>query len=93
METTKVKLKNIISRTGKGARAGIGGRRKYIDRSIVKSRRVTFMITEENYQLIDNIATIEKTTLSAIITSAIEYKISNYRNKNQSAIPFELEIK
>lgn len=81
------KTKKTIDRTG------IGGRKPETDRTLIKDRKITFLVTESDYNILHNIAKMEKTTISAIITSAIDMKINNYINKNQNKLEFELTEK
>lgn len=81
------KTKKTIDRTG------IGGRKPETDRTLIKDRKITFLVTGSDYNILHNIAKMEKTTISAIITSAIDMKINNYINKNQNKLEFELTEK
>jgi hypothetical protein len=81
------KTKKTIDRTG------IGGRKPETDRTLIRDRKITFLVTESNYNLLHNIAKMEKTTLSAIITNALEEKMKYYVNKNQNKLEFELTQK
>jgi hypothetical protein len=69
------------------------GRKPFENRNEVKEKRISFLITESNYNLLHNIAKMEKTTLSAIITNALEEKMKFYINKNQNKLEFELNQK
>lgn len=86
--------KTIIERKRRAKPEGTAkGGRKKLDLSVVKSKTLSFKLTEETYNTLNTIANIEKTTISAIITSAIDMKINNYINKNQNKLEFELTKK
>lgn len=86
--------KTIIERKRRAKPEGTAkGGRKKLDLSVVKSKTLSFKLTEETYNTINTIASIEKITQSEFITSAIDMKIKNYINKNQSKLDFELTEK
>jgi hypothetical protein len=82
--------KTIIQRKRKPKPTGTAkGGRKKLDIDIVKSKSISFKLTEETYNTLYSISRLENISLSALITSAIDMKITKYKNKNQNKMEFE----